>query len=245
VFEPILLAVFSSLAALAGVALAVLMPRRKSLGCLGIGFSCGVMVVLAAASAFPEASSLIGLVPALAATAAGFAIVWFLDSRVPHTHFFCELCGNREARAGVLVAAGLAIHDFPEGFALAASFAANSAVGIAVAVGLVLHKIPEGFALGAPLALSRQKGLLWRIASFSSLVEPLGAVAGVALFALVPALNPFMLAFAAGAMLFVALDELLPLAVKYGGAFEALLGFLAGALSYWMLSSWLVTALGG
>ncbi|MCK4327050.1 MAG: ZIP family metal transporter [Candidatus Diapherotrites archaeon] len=235
--EIITLATLSGLTTFIGVWLATVIKKNKTLISIGIGFSSGVMIAISFLELMPMAMALAPGMLVLAAFSAGFGIVWLFDYFLPHMHFIKE-AGKMGAamKTGYLVTFGIIIHDFPEGFAMATAFVVNPLAGILVAIAIAIHNIPEEFALGVPLVLMGKKKLLYKLALVSALAEPAGAAIGLFLFSAWPALNPLMLAFAAGAMVFVSIDELLPLAQKYGGFSHASLGLLFGIVTYAVLA---------
>jgi ZIP family zinc transporter len=149
-------------------------------------------------------------------------------------YFFREK--GRIERAGWMVAAGMLIHDVPEGFAIASAYALSPAVGILLATSVGVHNIPEGFAMSVPFAIERKKKSIWQLSGLSALAQLSGAAAGVALAGLAPSLVMCMTAVAAGAMLFVSIDELLPLAIKEGTIPLAAAGGAMGVITYFALS---------
>jgi ZIP family zinc transporter len=137
-------------------------------------------------------------------------------------------------RAGLFTALGIAIHNFPEGLVTFSSAATGEeSLGIAVAIAIAVHNIPEGIAVSVPIYYatgSRRRAFLF---SFSSgLAEPLGAVIGYAILMpfLTPTLLSSLLAFVAGIMVYISLDELLPLAHRYGKEDPVILGVGVGML---------------
>ena len=135
-------------------------------------------------------------------------------------------------RAGVFTALGIAIHNFPEGLVTFSSAATgNVALGTAVAVAIAIHNIPEGIAVSVPIFYatgSRRQAFLW---SFSSgLAEPVGALIGYAILLpfLTPSLLSTLLAFVAGIMVYISLDELLPMAHRYGKEHLVIIGVGGG-----------------
>ncbi len=145
-------------------------------------------------------------------------------------------------KTGLFVALGIGIHNFPEGMASFTGALQNPALGISIAVAIALHNIPEGLAVSAPVYAatgSRSKALLWSF--LSGIAEPIGA--GLTALVLLPFLNEavlgFLLAAVAGIMVFISLDELVPVACSFGEEHLSIVGVIMGmmvmALSLWML----------
>jgi ZIP family zinc transporter len=153
-----------------------------------------------------------------------------------------EVPTGRLLKTGLLVALGIGVHNFPEGITTFVGAVQDPALGIAIAIAIMLHNIPEGIAVSAPVYAatgSRGKALLW--SALSGIAEPVGAV--LAAVALLPFLNPtvlgFVLAAVAGIMVFISLDELIPVACSFCEEHLSILGVIAGmivmALSLWVL----------
>lgn len=124
----------------------------------------------------------------------------------------------------------MTIHNFPEGLAVGVSFGSGDvAAGLVVAMAIGLQNMPEGLAVALPLAregYSRRKSLFY--GTLTGLVEPLGGLLGLALISVFLPILPWGLAFAAGAMLFVVSDEMIPESHRKGFEREATFGLIAG-----------------
>jgi ZIP family zinc transporter len=135
---------------------------------------------------------------------------------------------------GILTALGIAIHNFPEGLAVFSSaIAGNVSLGVLVAIAVALHNIPEGIIVFIPINEATENGkLAFWASTFSGLAEPVGALLGYAILApfLSPAVMAGMLAFAAGIMVYISLDELLPASREYGSAHLTMVGIGFGML---------------
>jgi ZIP family zinc transporter len=135
---------------------------------------------------------------------------------------------------GILTALGIAIHNFPEGLAVFSSVVAgNVTLGLLVAIAVALHNIPEGIIVFIPIHEATGNAKMAFLASLSSgLAEPLGALIGYAILMpfLTPALLASLLAFAAGIMVYISLDELLPASHEYGSAHLTMVGIGFGML---------------
>lgn len=183
---------------------------------VGIGFSAGIMLVISVLELLPEAVETSNLSSTLAATVLGAFLIFSLNIIIPHIHYGKEKGKlSWQVKTAYLIAFGLILHDFPEGFAMANSYIYSPALGWLMAISIAVHNIPEEFAMAVPLVLTKKKGALIGLAVLSGLSEPLGAVFGLVACNVAPALNPLFMAFAAGAMIFVSLHELFPMAKKY------------------------------
>ncbi len=135
---------------------------------------------------------------------------------------------------GLLTALGIAIHNFPEGLAVFSSAVGGDVqLGVLVAIAVALHNIPEGIIVFIPIREATENGkLAFMVSTFSGLAEPLGALLGYAILApfLSPGLLAGMLAFAAGIMVYISLDELLPASREYGSAHLTMVGIGFGML---------------
>jgi ZIP family zinc transporter len=218
-------------------------PGRRFMA-LSLGFAAGVMLLLSFVQLLP--AGLEGLGPGLGYLAffAGLAAMFALDAVIPHSYQGVAegRAGTDLRRVGLFVALGIALHNFPEGVATFAGTLADPKLGLAIALAIALHNIPEGLAVAAPVyaaTRSRGKAFLWSF--LSGLAEPLGA--GLAALVLLPFLQgpglAGVVAFVAGLMVFISLDELLPAAREHGEAHLAIIGATAGmavmALSLWLL----------
>jgi len=133
--------------------------------------------------------------------------------------------------AGIFTTLGIAIHNFPEGVAVFMSAMVDIKLGIALAIAVALHNIPEGIAVAMPIyyATKSKRKALW-YSFLAGFTEPAGAV--IALLVLMPFLTASILsmalAFVAGIMVFISLDELLPLSCEDKGYHVSIAGFIVG-----------------
>ena len=141
---------------------------------------------------------------------------------------------SRLMRAGILTAIGIAIHNIPEGLVTFSSgLAGDRSFGILVAVAIAIHNIPEGISVSIPIMQatgSRKRAFIY---SFSAgLAEPVGALIGYAILFpfLTPTLIYTLMAFAAGIMVYISLDEILPTAHMFGEEHLVILGVTAGMI---------------
>lgn len=143
-------------------------------------------------------------------------------------------------QTGLLLAVGITIHNLPEGIAVGAGYMHAPQFGVLIALAIMLHNIPEGMATALPLYKSGMDRFgAFRIALFSGLVEPIGAMAASLLLDTFQILVPASLAFAGGVMMFITLDELIPTAREHGHQHSTAVGIIIGSLFVFLLSGWL------
>ncbi len=234
---------FTSLAGLAtGVGgLIILFVRQPSNTFLAfsLGISAGVMIVVSFVELLNRAIIDVGFLPASVAFYLGMLVIFAIDMLVPHTHMGDEhhhgsadaAVNKRLHRTGMLVALGMVVHNFPEGMVVLLSTMESVSLGVALTLAVAIHNIPEGIAVAVPIYhATGKRGKAIAMAVISGLSEPAGALFG-AIF-VVPFLPPggmaYVLAFVAGIMVFISLDELLPSAHKYGDEHLVILGIIAG-----------------
>jgi ZIP family zinc transporter len=202
--------------------------KRKVLDGM-LGFAAGVMIaasywsLLAPAIEMAEESSLPAWVPATVGFLLGGFFLWIVDKILPHLHLGFpkeEAEGIKTSwHRSILLVLAITLHNIPEGLAVGVAFgalaadlpSATLAGAVALALGIGIQNFPEGTAVSVPL---RREGLS-RLKSFwygqlSGIVEPIAGVLGAVAVILVKPLLPYALAFAAGAMIFVVVEELIP-----------------------------------
>jgi ZIP family zinc transporter len=214
----LLLALMSGLTTLLGVVIAIRLEKSARAIALGIGFSAGIMLLISALELVPASLRDTGAAWTWGGAALGAGLIAGLHVVIPHVHLFEErgLLDVAMPRASTLVALGLILHDVPEGIAMANAYVDSPSLGIRVSLAIALHNVPEEFAMAVPAVASRRRTMLFAVAFVSALAEPAGALVGLALVQLEPALNGFFIAVAAGAMIFVSVHELLPMAARFG-----------------------------
>lgn len=233
----ILLSLLSLITTLIGVGLALSFKKSQTGITIGIGFSAGIMLVISLLELMPEAIKTSGWLAAGIAFFLGILLIFSLNFIIPHIHYVKEKGQlSWQVKTAYLIAFGLIIHDFPEGFAMANSYIFSPALGWLVAISIAIHNIPEEFAMAVPLVLAKEKKALISLALLSGLSEPLGAIFGLIACNIAPLLNPLFMALAAGAMIFVSLHELLPMARKYKKLLYFALGIILSLLVYSGLS---------
>jgi ZIP family zinc transporter len=212
-----------------------------------LGFAAGVMIAASYWSLLApsiEMADGLGVTPWIPATAGfllGGAFIWIIDRILPHLHLGLPM---EEAegiptswRRSILLVLAITLHNIPEGLAIGVAFgalaadlpSANLAGAIALALGIGIQNFPEGTAVSVPL---RREGLsvmrsFW-YGQLSGFVEPVAGVLGAAAVILIQPILPYALAFAAGAMIFVVVEELIPESQISKNTDVATLGALLG-----------------
>jgi len=232
-----MLASLSFISTLLGVALAIYVGKSERVIAIGIGFSAGIMLLVSFLELMPEAIGEAGIGITSTAFILGILIVAALHWIIPHTHLVEEkgVFNQTLLRTAYLVAFGLILHDVPEGFAMANSYIASPSLGVLTALAIAIHNIPEEFAMAVPIVMVKKRRFLYMAAFLSGLAEPLGAVIGLVAVHFHPALNPLFMAFAAGAMVFVSVHELLPMARRYHKTHLFILGAVISVFIYGLL----------
>ncbi|HJX69012.1 MAG TPA: zinc transporter ZupT [Dehalococcoidia bacterium] len=259
----LLLALLAGLSTGIGSIIAYFMRKPKDWQLsLILGFSAGVMVYISFAELLYAAIDKVGFVTANLGFFVGIAFIAIVDILVPH-EYKQEHVGNLRypsvsqnktiqgsdvqppasltveqrsnlRRAGMLIAFGIAIHNFPEGLAVfSGAVTGDWTLGMLVAVAIALHNIPEGISVSIPIAEATGNRRMAFVYSFlAGLAEPVGAIIGYAILFpfLTPTLVYSLLAFSAGIMVYISLDEILPTAQLYGKQHFVILGVLAGML---------------
>lgn len=214
----LLLSLLSCLTTCLGVLLSTLIRDNSKAIAIGIGFSAGIMLLVSFLELIPEAIGAASPAATILTVGAGALVLWVANLAIPHTHLVREhgLSDTRLVRSAYLIVFGLILHDVPEGFAMANAYVASPSLGLLVALAIAMHNLPEEMAMAVPAQTFRSKRFLLTAAALSALAEPVGAVIGLIAVGIDPNLNAYFMAFAAGAMIFVSLHELVPMARRYG-----------------------------
>jgi len=245
----LILSTVAGLSTLIGGAFGLIMrepgPRFMA---LTLGFSAGVMLHVSFVELLQAGVESVGFGPAHIAFFAGMVVMFLIDVSIPHNYMAEQHHPGRTPeqaallKTGLFVALGIGIHNFPEGMASFVGALQEPSLGIAIAVAIAIHNIPEGLAVAAPVIAatgSRRKAFLW--STVSGLAEPIGA--GVAALVLLPVLSEallgYVLAAVAGIMVFITLDELVPVSRSFGKEHLSIIGVGIGmavmATSLWLL----------
>lgn len=212
-----------------------------------LGFAAGVMIaasfwsLLSPAIDLAESSGMIPWVPAVLGFLGGGLFLYLVDQYLPHLHLglpTSEAEGVPTSwRRSVLLVSAITLHNIPEGLAVGVAFGAvaagipeaSLAGAVALAIGIGIQNFPEGAAVSVPLrreGLSRRKSFMYGQAS--GIVEPIAGVIGAAAVLLMRPILPYALSFAAGAMIYVVVEELIPEAQQDRNTDIATIGAMLG-----------------
>lgn len=218
-----------------------------------LGFASGVMVaasiwsLLIPSMDMSESLGRLSFIPAAVGFALGMVFLLIMDRLIPHMH----LGGHREGpkrslgKNAMLVLA-VTLHNIPEGMAvgvvLAGAMNGSSTVtaagALSLALGIAIQNFPEGAVISLPLkseGTGKTKAFIY--GALSGIVEPIGALLTIALSSLIVPLLPYLLSFAAGAMIYVVVEELIPEASEGEHSNIGTIGFAAGFLIMMILDS--------
>jgi ZIP family zinc transporter len=208
-----------------------------------LGLSAGVMIYVSFVELLPKAVQMVGQQVGVLSFFIGMGFIAIVDLLVPepenpHNYEGMDQPESPDAshhlmRTGVMTALAIGIHNFPEGLATFASALNDVHVGAFIATAIAIHNIPEGIAVSMPIYYAtgnKNKAFLYSF--LSGVSEPVGALIGF--LVLMPFLSSTVLAgtlaFVAGIMIYISLDELLPMAHRYGHGHLVISGVILGML---------------
>ncbi|MDD5634822.1 MAG: ZIP family metal transporter [Candidatus Omnitrophica bacterium] len=241
----ILIGTLASLAAgLATIigALSVFFVRRVSDKFLdaAMGFAAGVMLSVTFFGLIAPAIRVGGIWRTALGISLGAVFLMFMEKAIPHIHRVTGMKGPaiRLNKIWLFILA-ITIHNFPEGLTVGVGFAGNSIpAGIVLAVGIGIQNIVEGLAVALSFFRATNKMTkAFLVASFTCVVEPIGGLLGASIVCLGKFLVPYGMAFAAGAMLFVTVEELIPETHSRGNVRESTIGIIFGFIVMMVLEN--------
>lgn len=211
------------------------------------GFAAGVMTAAAVWSlllpsiAMSQQGALPEWIPAAAGFAAGMAFLLLLDSLVPHLHLHSDRAEGIAVRLtrSTKLALAVTLHNIPEGMAVGVVLAGamsgrteiTAASALALSFGIAVQNIPEGAVISIPMqngGIGKVRAFAW--GALSGAVEPVAGIVTILLADTLTPVLPWLLAFAAGAMLYVVVEELIPESQNGRHSDAGTVGFAAGFL---------------
>ena len=210
-----------------------------------LGFASGVMVAASVWSLLIPSMEMVAdggrwsVLPAAVGFLLGMGFLLVIDELTPHLHIGTDKPEGPRSKLSrtAMLALAVTIHNLPEGMAVGVVFAGaeNGAAGLslasalAVSIGIAIQNVPEGAIISMPMrAAGNSKWKSFAIGSLSGAVEPLGGLAVVLLASFMTPILPYMLAFAAGAMFYVVIEELIPEASEGEHSNLSTIGFAIG-----------------
>jgi len=210
-----------------------------------LGFASGVMVAASVWSLLIPSMEMVAdsgrwsVVPAAVGFLLGMGFLLLIDELTPHLHIGTDKPEGPRSHLSktAMLALAVTIHNLPEGMAVGVVFAGaeegaaglSLASALAVSIGIAIQNVPEGAIISMPMrAAGNSKWKSFVIGSLSGAVEPVGAVAVLLLASLLMPVLPYMLAFAAGAMFYVVVEELIPEASEGEHSNLSTIGFATG-----------------
>ncbi|MBN1806432.1 MAG: zinc transporter ZupT [Sedimentisphaerales bacterium] len=210
---------------------------------ISLGFSAGVMIYISFMELLADAMETVGRFRSLIAFFAGIAAIGLIDLLIPEAENPHEYKGLDDTtkqpaneslmRTGLITALAIGIHNFPEGLATFATALSDVKLGLFIAVAIAIHNIPEGISVSMPIFYATgSRGKAFFYSFLSGVAEPVGAVVGyLILMPFVSAnLIAYLLAIVAGIMIYISLDELLPMAHRYGHEHTVIAGIVSGMI---------------
>ncbi len=244
VLGALMLTVFAGLSTGIGSIIALFAKRTNTkFLSLSLGFSAGVMLYVSMIEIFSKAKNYLisengekaGYWICVMAFFLGIILIALIDFFIPSTDsdIGSKTQKNNLSRMGIMTALAIGIHNFPEGIATFTSALKDPVLGVAIAVAIAIHNIPEGIATSLPIYFSDgKKGKAFLISFLSGMTEPLGAILGYIL--LRPFLNDtvfgILFSAVAGIMVFISLEELIPMAHEYEKSKITIIGVIIGMI---------------
>ena len=240
----LLLTVIAGLSTGIGSGIAYFIKRPKIVYlAFALGLSAGVMIYISFMEMLPDALETLGEGWGLLVFFVGIGVMALIDLLVPeqeNPHNYEDLeeptaahGSHKLMRTGLFTALAIAVHNFPEGLVTFAAALSDVKLGAFIAIAIAIHNVPEGIAVSVPIFYAtKDKNKAFFYSFLSGVSEPAGALLGylVLMPFLTPAVLAGTLAFVAGVMIYISLDELLPTAHRYGHGHLVISGVVLGML---------------
>jgi ZIP family zinc transporter len=205
-----------------------------------LGFAAGVMLAATFFSLLVPSIEIGGIWRTTVGILLGTIFLALAEKATPHIHRVTGKKGPPTQLSKLwLFIFAIAIHNFPEGVAVGVGFASGDMkAGLVLSMGILLQNVPEGLAVALPLLKENSTRLkAFMIALLTGLVEPVGGIMAIFITSIATFVLPYGLSFAAGAMLFVISEEIIPETHSRGYAREATLGLISGFILMMILDN--------
>lgn len=206
-----------------------------------LAFAAGVMLSIIFLELIEESIAYSGYYAAVLGLALGMITFYLLDHYLPHHHTVTaeDAYTGSYLKKGTLLALGIGLHNFPEGLAIGTGFVGSPELGLSLAILIGLHNIPEGMAVAAPLKQGGNSYLkILAITALAGAPMGIGALIGAAIGSISVYVLGLSLGFAAGAMLYIVCDELIPDAYESAGSHLSIFGIFTGTVLGILFTSW-------
>lgn len=234
----LLIAGLAGLATLVGVFFGGLFNRTKRNIIFSASFSASLMVLISLLELIPTAAKNTDIISVVIWVLVGALTIWLANVIVPHMHSVKEIKDFKDkslTKMSYLIAVGLVLHDFPEGFAIPSSFNNSESLGFMVVLATFFHNVPEGYILTVSQPKSPKNNFCFKASVSSAVATVLGALLGISLLTTFRNLSTVFLCLAAGAMLFLAAHELLPESYRHKDIKTFVFGIGSAILVYFLL----------
>lgn len=191
------------------ITIAIKEPSKKLLS-LSLGFASGIMIGISTISLIPESMEAGSFSLCFLGFVSGAVFLWLIDITLPHIHKNEANC-DMYMKMGYFIAAGIAFHNLPEGIAIGATSEVSPQLGVYTAVSIGVHNIAEGLSIAMPLCMGKVgKMRIVFITTLTGLATLFGTMIGLFMVNVSQGFISVSLAFAAGAMIYISSDELIP-----------------------------------
>jgi ZIP family zinc transporter len=201
-----------------------------------IGFmlqlSAGIMLIIVCLELIPEAVKIKGITTTFIGFVIGVIALMAIDSFIKRLDIVKKTMAKHSMiKTGILIAIGISLHNFPEGLAVGSGLEVSAALGYNIALVIALHDIPEGISVALPLLVAGvSKFNVFSLVILSGLPTGLGALLGAIVGDISPSIIALCLSIAAGAMIYIVLNELIPQARNFCRGKLFWTGFFVGAI---------------
>lgn len=214
-----------------------------------LSFAAGVMLGISFMELIPQGIALSSTGTCIAGIIAGALLMYVMDKLLPHIH--PELCsqehGHTLQKTAAYMLVGIALHNFPEGMAIAVGTVTDFKLSVAIALAIAIHDIPEGVCTSAPYYFVNRNRLKTFLVSASTAIPTLlGFIVSYYLFSFIPLWAVgFLVSGTAGLMIYIAADELIPIASKKMTEHSTIFSLIAGVILVVLLRAMLLSSTKG
>ncbi|SDL33044.1 ZIP family metal transporter [Halarsenatibacter silvermanii] len=215
-----------------GISVVAIRTIKSTFLSIILGVSAGVMTVIVFMDLIPESQSAGSIWLGMLGILLGVILIYVLDITFPHQHVVTtEGEEDRYLKAGLLLAVGIALHNLPEGLAIGAGYTADRALGFRLAFLIALHNFPEGMAVATTLGIAGLKSIkILAVTILAGIPMGIGAFLGAYIGRISDQALSLSLGFAAGAMLYIIFEELIPDSHEKASGHIPIFGMITGVV---------------